>query len=124
MADNVVTNSGATAPTTAPSSPLASASFPPLNGGGAAPAPKNLDFILDIPMQVTVQVGSTKMVIRELLQLGQGSVIELEKLAGEPMEVLVNNKLVARGEVVVVNEKFGIRLTDVISAAERVQQLA
>jgi flagellar motor switch protein FliN/FliY len=75
-------------------------------------------------MQVTVQVGSTKMVIRELLQLGQGSVIELEKLAGEPMEVLVNNKLVARGEVVVVNEKFGIRLTDVISAAERVQQLA
>ena len=75
-------------------------------------------------MQVTVQVGSTKMVIRELLQLGQGSVIELDKLAGEPMEVLVNNKLVARGEVVVVNEKFGIRLTDVISAAERVQQLA
>jgi flagellar motor switch protein FliN/FliY len=75
-------------------------------------------------MLVTVQVGSTKMVIRELLQLGQGSVIELEKLAGEPMEVLVNNKLVARGEVVVVNEKFGIRLTDVISAAERVQQLA
>jgi flagellar motor switch protein FliN/FliY len=75
-------------------------------------------------MQVTVQVGSTKMIIRELLQLGQGSVIELEKLAGEPMEVLVNNKLVARGEVVVVNEKFGIRLTDVISAAERVQQLA
>jgi flagellar motor switch protein FliN/FliY len=74
-------------------------------------------------MQVTVQVGSTRMVIRELLQLGQGSVIELEKLAGEPMEVLVNNKLVARGEVVVVNEKFGIRLTDVISAAERVQQL-
>jgi flagellar motor switch protein FliN/FliY len=74
-------------------------------------------------MQVTVQVGSTKMVIRELLQLGQGSVVELEKLAGEPMEVLVNNKLVARGEVVVVNEKFGIRLTDVISAAERVQQL-
>lgn len=86
--------------------------------------PKNIDFILDIPMQVTVQVGSTKMVIRELLQLGQGSVIELEKLAGEPMEVLVNNKLVARGEVVVVNEKFGVRLTDVISAAERVQQLA
>jgi flagellar motor switch protein FliN/FliY len=75
-------------------------------------------------MQVTVQVGSAKMVIRELLQLGQGSVIELEKLAGEPMEVLVNNKLVARGEVVVVNEKFGVRLTDVISAAERVQQLA
>jgi flagellar motor switch protein FliN/FliY len=124
MAENNVTNSGANASTTTPSPPLASTSFPSLDGGGATPAPKNLDFILDIPMQVTVQVGSTKMVIRELLQLGQGSVIELEKLAGEPMEVLVNNKLVARGEVVVVNEKFGIRLTDVISAAERVQQLA
>jgi flagellar motor switch protein FliN/FliY len=126
MADNEVATSGAkpTASDTAPSPPAAPASFPSLDGGGAVPAPKNIDFILDIPMQVTVQVGSTKMVIRELLQLGQGSVIELEKLAGEPMEVLVNNKLVARGEVVVVNEKFGIRLTDVISAAERVQQLA
>jgi flagellar motor switch protein FliN len=126
MADNEVANSGANAPTPAraPSPSPAPASFPSLDGGAAPPAPKNLDFILDIPMQVTVQVGSTKMVIRELLQLGQGSVIELEKLAGEPMEVLVNNKLVARGEVVVVNEKFGIRLTDVISAAERVQQLA
>jgi len=125
MADNEGANSGAKTPTHAasPSAPPAPASFPSLDGGGAAPAPKNIDFILDIPMQVTVQVGSTKMVIRELLQLGQGSVIELEKLAGEPMEVLVNNKLVARGEVVVVNEKFGIRLTDVISAAERVQQL-
>ena len=124
MADNEVANSGVNAPTSAPAPPPTPASFPSLDGGGVAPAPKNIDFILDIPMQVTVQVGSTKMVIRELLQLGQGSVIELEKLAGEPMEVLVNNKLVARGEVVVVNEKFGVRLTDVISAAERVQQLA
>jgi flagellar motor switch protein FliN/FliY len=126
MADNEVVNSGANVSTHEPSpaSPPTPASFPSLDGGGATPAPKNIDFILDIPMQVTVQVGSTKMVIRELLQLGQGSVIELEKLAGEPMEVLVNNKLVARGEVVVVNEKFGVRLTDVISAAERVQQLA
>ena len=125
MADNEVANVGANAPSPPPvSSPSPTpASFPSLDGGGATPAPKNIHFILDIPMQVTVQVGSTKMVIRELLQLGQGSVIELEKLAGEPMEVLVNNKLVARGEVVVVNEKFGIRLTDVISAAERVQQL-
>ena len=126
MADNEVANVGANAPSPSPaSSPSPTpASFPSLDGGGAAPAPKNIDFILDIPMQVTVQVGSTKMIIRELLQLGQGSVIELEKLAGEPMEVLVNNKLVARGEVVVVNDKFGVRLTDVISAAERVQQLA
>lgn len=91
--------------------------------GGTATA-NGIDFILDIPMQVSVQLGSTRMLVRELLQLGQGSVIELDKLAGEPMEVLVNNKLVARGEVVVVNEKFGIRLTDVVSATERIQQLA
>ena len=99
------------------------ATFPPLEKGGLGDA-KNLEFILDIPMQITVTLGSTKMLIRDLLQLGQGSVIELEKLAGEPMEVLVNNRLVARGEVVVVNEKFGVRLTDVVSAVERVQQLA
>lgn len=99
------------------------ASFPPVQNGEAGGAPKNIDFILDIPMSVAVYVGSTKMAIRDLLQLSQGSVIELDKLAGEPMEVMVNNKLVARGEVVVVNEKFGIRLTDVVSAAERVQQL-
>jgi flagellar motor switch protein FliN/FliY len=100
------------------------ASFPPLEGAGAPGTPKNLEFILDIPMQVSVQLGSARMLIRDLLQLGQGSVIELEKLAGEPMEVFVNNKLVARGEVVVVNEKFGIRLTDVISPMERIQNLS
>lgn len=99
------------------------ASFPPVQQVEAGGTPKNIDFILDIPMSVTVYVGSTKMAVRDLLQLAQGSVIELDKLAGEPMEVMVNNKLVARGEVVVVNEKFGIRLTDVVSAAERVQQL-
>jgi flagellar motor switch protein FliN/FliY len=99
------------------------ASFPPVQSAETGEAPKNIDFILDIPMSVAVYVGSTKMAIRDLLQLAQGSVIELDKLAGEPMEVMVNNKLVARGEVVVVNEKFGIRLTDVVSAAERVQQL-
>ncbi len=98
-------------------------SFPPVQNAETSGAPKNIDFILDIPMSVAVYVGSTKMAIRDLLQLAQGSVIELDKLAGEPMEVMVNNKLVARGEVVVVNEKFGIRLTDVVSAAERVQQL-
>lgn len=99
------------------------ASFPALDNAGAAPAVKSLDFILDIPMQVTVRVGTARMAIRDLLQLGQGSVVELEKLAGEPMEVLVNDKLVAKGEVVVVNEKFGVRLTDVVTAAERIQQL-
>ncbi|CAE6777403.1 MAG: flagellar motor switch protein FliN [Nitrospira sp.] len=98
-------------------------SFPPVDNQGAVPTNKNIEFVLDIPLQVTVQIGSTRMLIRELLQLGQGSVIELNKLAGEPMEVLVNNKLVARGEVVVVNEKFGIRLTDVVSPNQRIQQL-
>ncbi|RME16681.1 MAG: flagellar motor switch protein FliN [Bdellovibrio sp.] len=84
---------------------------------------RNLDLILDIPLKVTVELGRTKMVVSELLNLGQGSVIELSKLAGEPMEVLVNDKLVARGEAVVVNEKFGVRLTDIISPTERVEQL-
>lgn len=85
--------------------------------------PRNLDLILDIPLKVTVELGRTKMIVNDLLALGQGSVIELNKLAGEPMEVLVNDKLVARGEAVVVNEKFGVRLTDIISPMERIQQL-
>jgi flagellar motor switch protein FliN len=84
---------------------------------------RNLKMILDIPLRVTVELGRTKMVVNELLNLGQGSVIELAKLAGEPMEVLVNDKLIARGEAVVVNEKFGVRLTDIISTKERVEQL-
>jgi flagellar motor switch protein FliN/FliY len=83
----------------------------------------NLDFILDIPLEVSVELGRTKIPISDLLQLGQGSVIELAKLTGEPLEILVNQKLVARGEVVVVNDKFGVRLTDIISPAERVKTL-
>jgi len=85
---------------------------------------RDLDLILDIPLTVTVELGRTKMLINDLLQLGQGSVVELTKLVGEPLEVLVNQKLVARGEVVVVNEKFGVRLTDIISPMERVQSLS
>lgn len=84
---------------------------------------QNLDFILDIPLSVSVELGRANIIIKELLQLGQGSVLELDKLAGEPLEVLVNGKLVARGEVVVVNEKFGIRLTDIISPIERIETL-
>ena len=84
---------------------------------------QNLDFILDIPLKVSVELGRAQVVIKDLLQLGQGSVLELDKLAGEPLEVLVNGKLVARGEVVVVNEKFGIRLTDIISPLERIETL-
>jgi flagellar motor switch protein FliN len=99
------------------------ADFPPLEQSAPMGSPNAVDFILDIPLQLSVRIGSTRMLIRDLLQLGQGSVIELDKLAGEPMEVLVNGKLVARGEAVVVNEKLGVRLTDVISPAERVRHL-
>ncbi len=86
-------------------------------------AKRELDFILDIPLDVSVELGRTRLLINELLQLGQGSVVELNKLAGEPLEVYVNGKLVARGEAVVINEKFGVRLTDIISPMERVKQL-
>lgn len=87
-------------------------------------ARRELDFILDIPLDVSAELGRTRLLINELLQLGQGSVIELNKLAGEPLEIYVNGKLVARGEAVVINEKFGVRLTDIISPIERVKQLA
>ncbi len=94
------------------------------NEHGLSPAKdKNLNLILDIPLKVTVELGRTKMAVSELLNLTQGSVLELSKLAGEPMEVLVNGKLIARGEAVVVNEKFGVRLTDIISPSERIEQL-
>ena len=94
--------------------------------GGKADEDKeaNLDLILDIPLSVTVELGRSKMLINDLLQLGQGSVVELTKLVGDPLEVLVNDKLVARGEVVVVNEKFGVRLTDIVTPMERVKSLA
>jgi flagellar motor switch protein FliN/FliY len=91
--------------------------------GATSAKDRNLNLILDIPLRVTVELGRTKMPVSELLNLTQGSVIELTKLAGEPMEVLVNDKLIARGEAVVVNEKFGVRLTDIISPSERIEQL-
>ena len=84
----------------------------------------NLEVILDVPVEVSMEIGSTKMNIRNLLQLNQGSVVELDRLAGEPLNVKVNGTLIAHGEVVVVNEKFGIRLTDIISPAERVKKLS
>jgi flagellar motor switch protein FliN/FliY len=85
---------------------------------------RELDFILDIPLELSVELGKTKMLVNDLLQLAQGSIIELNKLAGEPLEVYINRKLIARGEVVVVNEKFGVRLTDVITPIDRVKSLA
>lgn len=83
-----------------------------------------LDFILDVTLQVTVEVGRARMTIQDLLQLGQGSVVELEKLAGEPLDIFINGKQVARGEAVIVNEKFGVRLTDIISPEDRIEGLA
>ena len=83
----------------------------------------NMDFILDIPLEISVELGRTKILINELLKLGQGSVIELSKLAGETLEILANQKLIARGEVVVVNEKYGVRLTEIISPSERIERL-
>ncbi len=101
----------------------AQAPAPPAVPEGIGTQDSNLDRILDIPLVLSAQLGSTRMLIKDLLQLGPGSIVELDKLAGEPLEVLVNERLVARGEVVMVNEKFGIRLTDVISPTDRVKKL-
>ncbi len=99
--------------------------FPPLERNSSEKsAPRDLDFILDIPLDISVELGRTNMLVNDLLQLGQGSVIELNKLAGEPLEILINGKLIARGEAVVVNEKFGVRITDIISPMERVKRLS
>lgn len=98
--------------------------FTELNGKQIETDTENdIDFILDIPVQLTVELGRTKIAIKNLLQLAQGSVVELDGLAGEPMDVLVNGCLIAQGEVVVVNDKFGIRLTDIITPAERIRKI-
>jgi flagellar motor switch protein FliN len=97
--------------------------FQPLSKVEAPSTRNDIDMILDIPVQMTVELGRTKIAIRNLLQLAQGSVVELDGLAGEPMDVLVNGCLIAQGEVVVVNDKFGIRLTDIITPSERIRKL-
>ena len=89
----------------------------------AGETPRNFELLLDIPLEVTVEIGRTRLAIRELLQLGPGSVVELHKLAGETLDVLINGKPIARGEAVMVNDKFGVRLTDVISPSERIAGL-
>ena len=101
------------------------AEFKDLNASSSqlTTADANLDVILDIPVTLSMEIGRTELPIQSLLQLNQGSVVELDRLAGEPMDVLINGTLIAHGEVVVINEKFGIRLTDVISPAERVKKL-
>lgn len=97
--------------------------FTDLDKASTSEPPDNIEFILDIPLEISVELGRTKMLINELLKLGQGSVIELSKLAGETLEVLANQKLIARGEVVVVDEKYGIRLTEIVSPTERIERL-
>ena len=99
--------------------------FPQMGATGAgAPGRQDIDMILDIPVQLTVELGRTRIPIKHILQLAQGSVIELDALAGEPMDVLVNGCLIAQGEVVVVNDKFGIRLTDIVTPSERMRRLS
>ncbi|MFH0995957.1 MAG: flagellar motor switch protein FliN [Pseudomonadota bacterium] len=111
------------------------APYPPKSGQGTSGAQSggtanksdtqksNMDFILDIPLEISVELGRTTLMINDLLKLGQGSVVELSKIAGETLEVLANHRLIARGEVVVINEKYGIRLTEIISPMERIERL-
>ena len=112
-------------PAPAPAATLSAADLFPQLGAGAAPAHRDdIDLVLDIPVQLTVELGRTRIPIKHILQLAQGSVIELDALAGEPMDVLVNGFLIAQGEVVVVNDKFGIRLTDIVTPSERMRRLS
>jgi flagellar motor switch protein FliN/FliY len=106
-----------------PGTPAPFANFGPASSG-APGAGNDLNMILDIPVQLTVELGRTRIPIKHILQLAQGSVVELDALAGEPMDVLVNGYLIAQGEVVVVNEKFGIRLTDIVTPSERMRRLS
>ncbi|MBF1165325.1 MAG: flagellar motor switch protein FliN [Dechloromonas agitata] len=119
MAEQAITDSPAAAVDAQPAN-----IFPSFGGtGGAAGMMNELDMILDIPVQITVELGRTKITIKNLLQLAHGSVVELDAMAGEPMDVMVNGTLIAQGEVVVVNDKFGIRLTDIITPSERMRKI-
>jgi flagellar motor switch protein FliN/FliY len=116
--------SGAVAELAQPAESVAPAAFANFASGVAATAGNDINMILDIPVQLTVELGRTRIPIKHILQLAQGSVVELETLAGEPMDVLVNGYLIAQGEVVVVNDKFGIRLTDIATPSERMRRLS
>ena len=119
-------DSGHTQPETDPETSLAAEEVKPpelSNDGPGNQQSNSMDFILDVPLEITVELGRTTMVINDLLKLSQGSVIELSKAAGETLEILANQKLIARGETVVVNDKFGVRLTEVISPQERIEGL-
>lgn len=108
---------------TAAARPAADTVFQPLAGQDSDAQKADIDLIMDVPVQLTVELGRTKLTIKNLLQLGQGSVVELDGLAGEPMDIFVNGYLIAQGEVVVVDEKYGIRLTDIITPSERINRL-
>lgn len=122
MAEAEATGDGGEADLDVQAAPLEAFESTPAQAGDSGINP-DLDVILDIPVMISMEVGSTQIPIRNLLQLNQGSVVELDRLAGEPLDVLVNGTLIAHGEVVMVNEKFGIRLTDVVSPSERIKRL-
>jgi flagellar motor switch protein FliN/FliY len=126
MAEQAISESAATDHSAPEVTPAPAQIFPNFGSGGdtlKGSIMNELDMILDIPVQITVELGRTKLTIKNLLQLAHGSVVELDAMAGEPLDVLVNGTLIAQGEVVVVNEKFGIRLTDIITPAERMRKL-
>jgi flagellar motor switch protein FliN/FliY len=124
LAEQTSTEAATAAPAAAPAAtPAAATVFQPLAREATSGFHNDIEMILDIPVQLTVELGRTKVPIKTLLQLAQGSVVELDGLAGEPMDVLVNGYLIAQGEVVVVNDKFGIRLTDIITPSERIRKL-
>ena len=108
----------------APADQVSPAAFQNFTSTGVSTAGNDINMILDIPVQLTVELGRTRIPIKHILQLAQGSVVELETMAGEPMDVLVNGYLIAQGEVVVVNDKFGIRLTDIVTPSERMRRLS
>ncbi len=111
-------------PAASPASPASERVFQPLPSSASLNVtPVDIERVLDVPVQLTAELGRTRITIKSLLQLSQGSIIELDGLAGEPMDVLINGYLIAQGEVVVVNDKFGIRLTDIITPSERIQKL-
>ncbi|MFY0989085.1 flagellar motor switch protein FliN [Halomonas sp. C05BenzN] len=127
MAEQAAAESADEAPAETPEPPPARAAgesvFRPLEQGGGTAAARDLEMIMDIPVKLAVELGRTRITIKQLLELAQGSVIELDGLAGEPMDILINGYLIAQGEVVVVDDKYGIRITEIITPSERVQKL-
>jgi len=107
-----------------PGDDVKSVDQPELKQSKTGAGPQTIDLLLDVPLNLSVELGRSKMIVNDLLQLGQGSVIELNKIVGEPLEVMVNEKLIARGEVVTLNDKFAVRLTDIISPTDRLDKLA